>query len=67
MGFTYHNATAQSGTVVLGDILATVPNSAASIYKTNELLALSGITVTGGAAVLDTARYLLLQIERRIG
>jgi hypothetical protein len=50
-GFTYHNATAHSGTVVLGDILATVPNSAAAIYKTKELLTLSGITVTGGATV----------------
>ena len=51
VSFTYHNATAHSGTVVLGDILATVPNSAATIYKTKELLALSGITVTGGATV----------------
>jgi hypothetical protein len=51
VSFTYHNATAHSGTVVLGDILATVPNSAAVIYKTKELLALSGITVTGGATV----------------
>ena len=49
--FTYHNDTALSGTVVLGDILATVPNSAATIYKTKELLTLSGITVTGGATV----------------
>ena len=48
---TYHNASAQSGTVVLGDVLATVPNSAATIYKTKELLALSNITVTGGATV----------------
>jgi len=51
VAFTYHNPTAHSGTVVLGDILATVPNSAASIYKTKELLTLSGITVTGGATV----------------
>ena len=47
VSFTYHNATAQTGTVILGDILATVPNSAANNYKTKELLALSGITVTG--------------------
>jgi hypothetical protein len=51
VGFTYHNATAHSGTVILGDILATVPNSAAAIYKTKELLTLSGITVTGSATV----------------
>ena len=51
VSFIYHNGTAHSGTVILGDILATVPNSAATIYKTKELLALSGITVTGGATV----------------
>ena len=51
VSFTYHNATAKSGTVILGDITATVPNSAAAIYKTKELLALSGITVNGGATV----------------
>jgi hypothetical protein len=51
VSFTYHNATAKSGTVILGDITATVPNSAATIYKTKELLALSGITVNGGATV----------------
>ena len=52
---TYHNAAAQGGgggkTLVLGDVLATVPNSAASIYKTKELLALSNISITGGATV----------------
>jgi hypothetical protein len=47
--FTYHNGTAQNGSVVLGDILATVPNSAASFYKAKELLALSSITVNGAA------------------
>ena len=51
VSFTYHNATAKSGTVILGDITATVPNSAATIYKTKELLALSGITVNGGGTV----------------
>ena len=51
VGFTYHNVSAHSGTVVLGDILATVPNSAAAIYKTKELLTLRDITVTGGAVV----------------
>ena len=50
--FTYHNATGHSGTIVLGDILADVPNSAASIYKTKQLLALSNISITGGGTVL---------------
>jgi N-acetylneuraminic acid mutarotase len=49
--FTYHNDTPLSGTVVLGDILASVPDSAATIYKSKELLTLSGISVTGGATV----------------
>jgi hypothetical protein len=43
--FTWHNATAQSGTVVLGDILANVPNSAANEYKGKEILGLSQIKV----------------------
>jgi len=51
VSFTYHNATAKSGTVILGDITATVPSAANAIYKTKELLALSGITVNGGATV----------------
>ena len=51
VAFTYHNGTAQSGTVVLGDVLARVPVSASAIYKTTELLALSNITVSGGATV----------------
>jgi hypothetical protein len=45
--FTWHNAAAQSGTVVLGDILANVPNSAANEYKSKEILGLSSIKVNG--------------------
>jgi hypothetical protein len=45
--FTWHNAAAQSGTVVLGDILANVPNSAANEYKGKEILGLSQIKVNG--------------------
>jgi hypothetical protein len=45
--FTWHNAAAQSGTVVLGDILANVPNSAAKEYKGKEILVLSDIKVNG--------------------
>jgi hypothetical protein len=47
--FTYHNGTAQNGTVTLGGIVATVPNSAGSQYKAKELLTLSDITVNGAA------------------
>jgi hypothetical protein len=49
--FTWHNGTAQSGTVVLGDILANVPNSAANQYKGKEILGIVGssITVNGAA------------------
>ena len=47
--FTWHNSTAQSGTVVLGDILANVPNSAANQYKGKEILGLGSITVNGAA------------------
>src|SRR4029077_1755363 len=47
--FTFHNNTAQNGTVVLGDILATVPDSAANEYKAKELLGLGSITVNGAA------------------
>jgi hypothetical protein len=45
--FTWHNAAAQSGTVVLGDILANVPNSAANEYKGKEILSLSAIKING--------------------
>jgi N-acetylneuraminic acid mutarotase len=45
--FTWHNGTAQSGTVVLGDILANVPDLAANEYKGKEILGLSGIKVNG--------------------
>jgi autotransporter-associated beta strand protein len=47
--FHYTNATAQNGTVVLGGIVASVPNSAGSLYKTKELLTLSNITVNTAA------------------
>jgi hypothetical protein len=47
--FSFHNGTAQSGTVLLGDITADVPNTAASLYKSKELLDLGTITVNGAA------------------
>ena len=45
--FSYSNGTAQNGTVVLGQILADVPNSAASNYKAKELLHLGAIVING--------------------
>jgi N-acetylneuraminic acid mutarotase len=47
--FQYTSTTPQSGTVVLGDIIATVPNTAAASYKAKELLTLTSITVNGNA------------------
>jgi ELWxxDGT repeat protein len=47
--FTWHNAAGLTGTVVLGDILGNVPNSAANLYKGKELLDLSNVTVNGSA------------------
>ena len=55
VAFTFHNNTAQNGTVVLGDILATVPDSAANQYKAKELLRLGSITVNGAAFTGVTA------------
>ena len=63
--FSFHDATPQSGTVVLGDIQATVPNSAAGSYKAKELLQFGTIfinngTVTGaaGAGAVHVNAYL---------
>jgi ligand-binding sensor domain-containing protein len=47
--FHYQSATPQSGKVVLGDIRATVPNSAAAMYKAKELLQLVNIVINHGA------------------
>jgi hypothetical protein len=47
--FSYVNSTAQNGTVTLGGIVASVPNSAGTDYKGKELLQLSAITVNGAA------------------
>src|SRR5262245_18232664 len=45
--FHYKSATAQSGTVVLGDIVASVPNTASATYKAKEILQLGSIVVNG--------------------
>jgi hypothetical protein len=47
--FQYTNTTPQSGTVILDDIVASVPDGAASKYKAKELLSLTSITVNGSA------------------
>jgi hypothetical protein len=47
--FHFSSNNAKSGTVVLGDIVAVVPNTAAGIYKAKELLQLSSITVNHAA------------------
>src|SRR5262249_41205769 len=51
VNFTFHNTKTRSGTVVLGDIVAKDPDTAATTYKTKELLQTSAITVNGGASV----------------
>ena len=45
--FSYSNATPQNGTVILGQILADVPNSAASNYKAKELLHIGSPVING--------------------
>jgi hypothetical protein len=46
--FHFQDKTPQSGTVVLGDIVATVPGSAAALYKSKELLQLNAIVINQG-------------------
>jgi hypothetical protein len=48
--FHFTASTPQSGLVVLGDVLASVPNSAAGSYKSKELLQLGNIAINGAAA-----------------
>src|SRR5262249_46278575 len=50
--FVYHDATPQSGTVVLGDLSATVPSSAKSLYQVKELLTLGVVSSNGGAGTV---------------
>jgi N-acetylneuraminic acid mutarotase len=45
--FTWHSSTALTGNVVLGDILGSIPNFAAQLYKAKELLDVSAVTVNG--------------------
>src|SRR5207237_8305805 len=61
--FSYHNNTPQSGKVVLGDILANVPDSAKASYKLKDPLQFSTILVNGapftgiGAAGIHVNAY----------
>ncbi len=47
--FHYHDAAPRSGTLVLGDISATVPSSAVNLYKTKSLLQIGNIVINQGA------------------
>src|SRR5262249_47884844 len=47
--FTFHASTPQSGLLILGDILARVPDSAANLYQAKELLEPSAITINEAA------------------
>ncbi len=49
LDFSSPTALTQTGVVVLGGLVATVPNSAASLYKSKALLHWSGVTLNGGA------------------
>jgi hypothetical protein len=50
--FLFHSATPLSGSVTLGQIMAQVPNSAASDYKAKQLLHLTNIVVNGSSTAL---------------
>jgi N-acetylneuraminic acid mutarotase len=53
--FHFQSANAQTGTAILGDIQATVPNSAAANYKAKELLQLGSIRATGAIVTVVAA------------
>ncbi len=49
LDFSSPTALTQTGALRLGGLVATVPNSAASLYKSKALLHWSGVTLNGGA------------------
>jgi hypothetical protein len=53
--FLFHTGTAASDTLVLGDIQATVPNSAAASYKAKEILHIGAIVLNGSTTPILTA------------
>jgi hypothetical protein len=64
--FHYHAAQPRSGTIVLGDIVASVPDSAASLYKAKELLQLDTIVV-GGSSSTGTVAAAGVHINAYLG
>ena len=46
--FTFHDAAPQTGTVILGDIMAVVPNSASNLYQAKEILQIGAIVINQG-------------------
>jgi len=50
--FAFDDATPQAGTVVFGDILATVPNTARSLYQVKEQLQLKVLSSNGAAGTV---------------
>src|SRR5262249_18977166 len=48
-GFHFSTSSPQSGTLVLGDIIAAVPDAAGSAYKAKQLLRPGNIVINGGA------------------
>ncbi len=53
--FSFHDATPQSGTVILGDITALVPDSARNLYQVKEILQLGDIVLNQGAGAAVAA------------
>ncbi len=49
LDFSSPTALVQTGAVQLGSLVATMPNSAASLYRSQALLHWSGVTINGGA------------------
>ncbi len=46
--FDFHDSMAQTGTVVLGDVVAVVPDAANNLYQATERLVLGNIVINGG-------------------
>ncbi len=55
LDFSSPTALTQTGALRLGGLVATVPNSAASLYKSQALLHWSGVTLNGGAVAAQGA------------
>jgi N-acetylneuraminic acid mutarotase len=64
--FEYQSIIPESGTVNLGDILATVPASAAATYKAKELLQLVPVTIDG-VQVAQPVAFSALHLDAYLG